>query len=219
MTDAAEVNAAPVSLHDVYIAQLRVHAVTLVWFAYRRLKATDFRESEEDDITGELVRAIRHFQDEPASPDWTQHYVVREQVPQNVEQKRGKRRPKMDIEVERHQRGNRPCLGFEAKRLGRGKDTGGYLGSEGLGAFLTGYYPTTHGDAGMLGYIQEANADSWSAKLARELLRNATKNRTLQGREWQRSDVEPTMPAFRSHHTDAQGNPLLVTHVLLPFVI
>src|SRR5208337_5586090 len=101
-------------------------------------------------------------------------YEVREQVPLNVHEKHGKRRPKMDIEVERHRRGIRPCLGFEAKRLGRGETVGGYLGSEGLTAFLTGYYPTTHGEAGMLGYIQERTNDEWSAKLARELSLNAT---------------------------------------------
>jgi hypothetical protein len=217
MTKAAEGNAAALLLHEVYIAELRVHAVTLIWLAYRRLDAMAFVTAEEDDITGELVRAIRFVLQQPTSPDWVDHYEVSEQVPKNVAGKRGRRRPILDIEVERHQRGSRPCLGFEAKRLGRGKAIGGYVGSEGLGAFLTGYYPTTHGEAGMLGYVQERTNDEWATKLANEFSRNATQHRVVPSGELQPFDVDRTMPGFCSGHSDAKGKSLLVVHVLLSF--
>jgi hypothetical protein len=215
MNEAEGDNAVAILLHEIYIAELRVHAIMLIWLGYRRLGPTAFATAEEDDITGELVRAVRDVLQDPSSPEWVDHYEVKEQVPQNVDEKHGKRRPKMDIEVERHQRGVRPCLGFEAKRLGRGEAIAGYLGSEGLGAFLTGYYPTTHGESGMLGYVQERTNDEWSAKLARELSLNETQHRVVQGRELRRFDVEPTMPAFSSEHTDTEGRPLQVIHVLL----
>jgi hypothetical protein len=219
MTKTEGDNAVAILLHEVYIGELRVHAVTLIWLGYRRLRPAAFATAEEDDITGELVRALRLVLQDPSSPNWVDHYEVREQVPLNVHEKHGKRRPKMDIEVERHRRGIRPCLGFEAKRLGRGETVGGYLGSEGLTAFLTGYYPTTHGEAGMLGYIQERTNDEWSAKLARELSLNATQHRLVQGRQLQRFYVESTMPAFSSEHTDTEGKPLQVIHVLLSFAM
>ncbi len=217
MTNSGHGDALSILLHEVYAAELRVHAVTLIWLGYRRLKIAALCTAEEDDITGELVRAMKLVVQDPSSPDWVDHYEIREQVPQNVAEKRGKRRPKMDIEVERHQRGPRPCLGFEAKRLGRGAAIGGYLGSEGLGAFLGGYYPTTHGEAGMLGYVQEKTRDEWSARLGQELSVNSSRHRIARGGELQAFHVEVAMPAFRSGHTDTAGKPLLVIHVLLAF--
>ena len=57
MTKTEGDNAVAILLHEVYIAELRVHAVTLIWLGYRRLRPTAFATAEEDDITGELVRA------------------------------------------------------------------------------------------------------------------------------------------------------------------
>ncbi len=127
----------------------------------------------------------------------------------------------MDIEIERHDRGPRPSLGFEAKRLGHGYTLGGkrgYLSHEGLAAFFSGYYPTTHGDAGMLGYVQEKTNEHWSDKLARELASQSSRHRVAEGGELLPFNAEPTMPAFQSCHTDASGKPLFVIHVLLCFV-
>jgi hypothetical protein len=218
MTETSGDKGAAVLLYDAYIAEMRLHATTLIWLAYRRLVATDFVASEEDDITGELVRELRIVLQDATSPGWVIHYEVREQVPQNVLGKKGKRRPKIDIEVERHQRGMRPCLGFEAKRLGRDKPIGAYLGNEGLCAFLTGYYPAIYGEAGMLGYIQEKDISDWSTKLHQELSQNPGKHRLEKGCELRRVEAEPMMPAFHSRHTDTNGKALLVIHILLPFV-
>jgi hypothetical protein len=219
MTDSGHGDALSNLLHEVYAAELRVHAVRLIWLGHRRLKIATLCKAEEDDITGELVRAMKLVVQDPSSPDWVDHYAIREQSPQNVGGKWGKRRPRMDIEVERHQRGPRPCLGFEAKRLGRGKAIGGYLGSEGPGAFLGGHYPTTHGEAGMLGYVQEKTSDEWSAKLGQELSVNSSQHRIAQGGELQALNVEVAMPAFCSGHTDTAGKLLLMIHVLLVFAI
>ena len=154
MSGPVQAASAPISLFEVYAAELRVHAVTLIWLAFRRLNATSLATKEEDDITGELVREARKVLQDPSSPEWVSHYGIREQSPQNTGGKLGKRRPKIDIEFERNTRGLRPCLGFEAKRLGRGGRLADYLGSEGLARFLGCYYPTTHGDAAMLAYVQ-----------------------------------------------------------------
>jgi hypothetical protein len=207
------------SLHAVYAEELRLHAIMLIWLGYRRLNAGSLKQAEEDDITGELIRAVRLVLQDGTSPDWVDHYDIREQVPQNVPGKQGKRRPKMDIEVERHGRGSRPCLGFEAKRLGRGAAIGGYVGAEGLGAFVSGYYPTTHGEAEMLGYVQQRTSDEWSAKLAQELSGNSAQHRLELAGELQPFNIQPAMPAFRSAHTDVSGKPLFMIHVLLAFLV
>jgi hypothetical protein len=219
MTDSVGGDAAPILLHKVYAAELRIHAVTLIWLGYNRLKPRSLAKAEEDEITGELIREIKLVAQDSSSPDWVDHYEIREQTRQNVAGKRGKHRPIMDIEIERHHRGPRPCLGFEAKPLGRGKAVGGYLGNNGLAAFLSGYYPTTHGEAGMLGYVQEKTCDEWSVKLAKELSRKAIKHRIAEGSELQAIKVEKAMPAYRSAHTDVNGKLLFVVHVLLDFTI
>jgi hypothetical protein len=218
MSSSGGGDAASILLHEVYAAELRVHAVMLIWLGYQRLKQGTLAGAEEDDITGELVREMKFVVQDPESPPWVEHYEIDEQVRQNVPGKRGKGRPIMDIEVERHQRGPRPRLGFEAKRLGRGHATGGYLGSEGMSAFLSGYYPTTHGEAGMIGYVQEETSAVWSGRIADEITRNPNVHRLAMGGALHNFDPGPAMPAFRSAHSTTDGKPLVMIHVLLSFV-
>ena len=215
MNDGFDIDDAPILLHEVYTYEFRVHAITLIVLGYRRLSIASLSTAEEDDITGELVRNIRLVATDPKSPVWVDRYEVREQVPQNVAGVRGKRRPRMDIEVERHYRGPRPCIGFEAKRLGRGKRLNAYLGTDGLGAFLSGHYPTTHGEAGMLGYVQENSVEHWSGNLARELARG--QYQVSAGGEMRTLMTVSEMPLFFSEHTDSHGKPLSVIHLLLSF--
>ncbi|OQX21015.1 MAG: hypothetical protein BWK75_04100 [Candidatus Altiarchaeales archaeon A3] len=44
---------------------------------------------------------------------------------------------------------------IEAKRIYKGSTPGTYCGKEGLGRFLSGYYSSQEGHAGMIAYIQE----------------------------------------------------------------
>jgi hypothetical protein len=124
----------------------------------------------------------------------------------------------VDVEFERHLRGPRPRLRFEAKRLGRGSSVGDYLGSEGLGAFLHGHYSTTHQEAVMLGYLQTGSGDVWAAKISTEL--NADPHRYLlvnQG-AWRRLVLAAFPPhCYRTDHLDERKRPLLIVHLLLPF--
>ena len=208
--------AEPILSHQVYADELRTHAVTLIWMGFQRLNAVSLTQSEEDDVTGELVREMKCVIQDPSSPVWVDHYHVQEQVLKNINDKRGKRRPKMDIEFERSGRGNRPTLGFEAKRLGRGNNVGTYLGEEGLTAFVNGYYPTTHGEAGMLGYVQEQTPDAWAAKLASRLTNVSEFQVTTDG-GWHLLDEDAAFPASCTFHKDTQGRSLSIIHVLLAF--
>ena len=217
MTSNDPLAAVPVLSHQVYADELRTHAVTLIWMGFQRLNATSLTHSEEDDITGELVREMKCVIQDPSSPVWVDHYHVQEQILKNINDKRGKRRPKMDIEFERSGRGDRPILGFEAKRLGRGNNAGTYLGEEGLTAFVNGYYPTTHGEAGMLGYVQERTPEAWSTKLANRLKPDAAEFQVTRDGGWHSMDMDAAFPASRTFHTDTQGRSLSIIHVLLAF--
>jgi hypothetical protein len=215
MKDADDLDSAPI-LHEEYKYALRVHAVSLIILGYRRLGVGSLTSAEEDDITGELVRSIKLVVADPASPEWVEHYEIREQVPQNVSNKLGKRRPRIDIEIERNIRGPRPCLGFEAKRLGRGARLSDYLGTDGLGAFLSGHYPTTHGQAGMLGYVQEKNTDHWLNRLSQEFDQGKHQVTTEGG--WKMLNPILETPLYVSGHSDSNGKLLSIVHLLLPFV-
>lgn len=206
-------------LREVYIAELREHALVLVWMGYQQMDPDAFAESEEDDITGELVRHMKAATENVESPPWVEHYSVSEQVRSTAPGKLGKRRPIVDVEFERHRRGMRPRLRFEAKRLGRGAGVSDYLGDEGLGAFLVGHYTRTHGEAGMLGYVQADSETVWADKIAAKLNASATVLRLTTGGSWRRLDIASAPPhSYQTAHTDAQGLPLLIMHILLQFL-
>jgi hypothetical protein len=190
----------------------------LVWLGYLRMEPAAFATAEEDDITGELVRHMKDAIQDESAPAWTEYYSVTDQVRSNAVGKLGKRRPIVDVEFERHKRGQRPCLRFEAKRLGRGARISDYLGDKGLGAFLIGHYSTTHQEAGMLGYVQTGSEDSWAAKLSTELQSRPTHHRLADDGAWRQFLLTGAPPhAYQTKHLDAHGLPLRVVHILLRF--
>ncbi len=204
------------TLHEVYILELREHALVLIWLGYQRMRGTDFSTAEEDDITGELTRHMDEVIQAEDAPLWAEHYTVSEQIRSHTPDKLGKRRPIVDVEFERHKRGPRPRFRFEAKRLGRGAGPGDYLGSEGLGAFLDCYYLRTHNEAGMLGYIQSGAEDQWADKLATRL--NSSQYRVVKGGTWEALPVAEGPPhVYRTMHSDKNCVVLTVLHVLLLF--
>lgn len=204
------------ALREIYIVELREHALVLIWLGYQRMQQTDFSTSEEDDITGELTRHMDEITQAEDGPPWAEHYTVREQIRSHCPDRLGKRRPIVDVEFERHKHGIRPRLRFEAKRLGYGAGVGGYLGNEGLGAFLDCYYSRTHDEAGMLAYIQEGDEPAWVEKLAAALI--SSRYRVLRDAGWEHLEVTDGPPyTYRTIHTDRENARLLMLHVLLRF--
>ena len=106
-------------LRNVYQLNLRLHAHELIAMGYQVLLAEDFANKQEPEITGELVLAMREILERSSSPVWAEYYTIHDDPPLNVPGKRGKKRPRVDIAFERVIRGLRPCLRFEAKRLGK----------------------------------------------------------------------------------------------------
>ena len=215
-TGVASGDHADVPLHEIYIVELRDQALVLIQLGYRRMADVDYSTADEDAITGELARHMKTVLEETEAPPWTERYSVSEQVRSNATGKLGKRRAIVDVEFERHTRGLRPRLRFEAKRLYYGSGVSEYVGDEGLGAFLNGHYSRTHNEVGMLGYVQENTESDWAEKLAKRLVPPGHK--IVAGGEWRSLPCEcgPTH-AYRSDHMDDHASPLLVLHVLLRF--
>ncbi len=123
----------------------------------------------------------------------------------------GKARPRVDIKIEHVSYGKRPRLCFEAKRLNSatGHTLKKYLGSDGLGCFLTGKYPATHGEAGMLGYVQSGETDEWHKRLKQQL---ASQGATETFR------CSLPLHTCESKHSLSTSGVITIHHILLPFV-
>ncbi|NLB82279.1 MAG: hypothetical protein GX800_11880 [Clostridiaceae bacterium] len=136
-------------------------------------EANDFSNSEETDITGELVRCSNAYIDNLASPDWVVPYTVNEESPENTGERKGKRRKRVDVVCTLTQRRPHLRLKFEAKRLkNKLHPVSAYLGKEGLGEFLTGNYAPESDVAAMLGYIQTDNCVYWKHQISEKLSEN-----------------------------------------------
>ncbi|MCK4763314.1 MAG: hypothetical protein KAW12_14040 [Candidatus Aminicenantes bacterium] len=97
-----------------------------------------------------------------------------ENRPEEAEGYEGNKRKKPDLVIEGKMPG-RPEYEFEAKRLKK-KDfgIGEYLGSKGLGCFVTGKYAARYNEAAMLGYIQSDSPEDWQVEIREKINRKKT---------------------------------------------
>ena len=213
---------APVpTLFQAYAAAMSRHALQLIAEGYAGMDHTRFADEEETVITGELVAGIRAFLESgEGSPAWCGHYSVPEEQPMNVHGKLGKSRPRVDIEFVRVVRGKRPRLRFEAKRLHSttGHTVGVYLGKEGLGCFLSGKYPMTHAEAGMLGYVQSEDEPTWAGRIA-SALRQRRAQYAVADPPFSTQTARGGPPhTYVSHHHAEAAPHIRVHHVFLQFL-
>lgn len=202
-----------------YQRAFRRHCHELLMMGYQGLDRGSFRDSEEPAITGELVRSMQEAQEAADAPDWVVYLAVRDDPPQNVEGRLGKRRRRIDIEIERCSRGRRPRFRFEAKRLHDSSSLSAYLGADGLMLFLSGSYAPDDDEVGMVGYVQTGAISSWSGKLRDRISANSEKYLLLPNGQLKATDLaQPVGECHESRH----DRPLLhrtitVFHTFLMF--
>ena len=189
-----------------------VHSLVASGFA--RLDAPKLVSSEEPDITGLLVDAIRAYVQSPRAPAWAVHFAIHDDPPLSTGVKLGKRRPRVDIEFERTQAGKRPRFQFEAKRLYIHSGVAEYTGKDGLGCFISGRYAAGHPDAGMLGYVQSESVSAWTVKVQKGLDNDRRKFRIkVNGPIWTQSKFG-SHSVYCSVHRRRSG-PISVYHSFL----
>jgi hypothetical protein len=182
-----------------------VHRVLAL--ASRRLAPAALAQKEETDITGVLVEEMRTVVQGRACPAGATNFSVHDDQPVSGTGVEGKRRPRIDIVVERTGPGPRPLFHFEAKRLHRSDSVAAYMGDEGMDCFLSGKYAQTEPDAGMLGYIQKDTPQIWTTRLATGF--------AARGMRLDRHATDPALPhTYRSNHVRG-GKPFELFHVLL----
>ena len=203
---------------NVYRRSLRKHS-QLIALGYQELRAENFISSEEPEITRRLVRAMREIMERDSSPPWVAWYSIQPESTLDVPGKRAKELPRVDIEVECHVHGVRPCFRFEAKRLGKNHAVGLYLGEDGLGCFTSGKYSLTHLEAGMLGYVQSQDEAAWAEKMRKALKRYPTRYSVANNGQWEQSSITSQLEyTYRSKHScSAQEEDITVFHTLLHF--
>lgn len=198
----------------------REQVFSLLKMGYERLERTEYVNSEETDITGELVRSMRHVTQDSTVP-WASRFAIHDDPPVNAFGRRGKRRPRLDIQIERTCLGPHSCYSFEAKRLSAGKSgVSEYLGSGGLGAYLDGTYAREDSEAGMLGYVQSHSQEHWREKISERFLGDSAKSGVSSGGGWAEVLILPALKHcyFSKHYRVAVGKPITIYHLLLSFL-
>jgi hypothetical protein len=173
-------------------------------------------DEEEPSITGMIVERMRAFLEQPSAPRWAARLAIHDDPPLNVGGLRGKRRLRIDIEVESVIAGVRPRFQFEAKRLYQSKSAADYIGADGLGSFVAERYGKDHTAAGMLAYVQTDSVDDWVKKVASKLDKErTTAGLPAKGAVWEAfAPPDHDLPSFRSIH-QRKSTPITVFHTFL----
>ena len=191
----------------------------LVGQGYSALRTRAFVRADEEDITGELVRAIETVLDEAGAPRWMRWFSVHEDSPLHDDIRKGKRRRRIDVRIDCSELRPRTRLRFEAKRLDLNHGTSVYLGSDGVQRFLDGRRGRGDDVAGMLGYVQSGHPDEWAAKIEQAMNRDAAKLYLRKSGRWRRAwlAVEPSSTYRSDHNRPNVGRPIEILHTLLLF--
>jgi hypothetical protein len=191
----------------------------LVIAGHKRLteNAADYSNEEEPNITGEIVRYTREYIEAPDTCEWASRYAVHDDPPENDAIRMGKHRKKVDIIVERTQKGRHLRMRFEAKRLKRpGFSVTEYVGGKGLGEFIAGNYAADDDTAGMLGYIQSDNCDFWARKISETLKKKDQEVGLIEGGQWQKAYLDDVDDCYKTLHIRPEiKRELLIYHLLL----
>ena len=150
----------------LYRPAFAYNCMALLVRAHSRLIADALKAAEEPDITGELIREAQNVIEGDDAESWMENLEIKDDPPQNVAGRFGKRRPRIDFEFVQVVRGRHPRFHIEAKRLYRSDSVNEYFGSGGLGMFVEGLYSAEWSSAGMLGYVQSDDCAAWLTRLA-----------------------------------------------------
>jgi len=198
----------------------RVHR--LIQLGYSRLNPARYANTQETAITGDLAEAVEDVLDYPTAR-WMRFYCVHDDPPENQpkhrRQRRGRNRHRVDIRLDSSEFSPRARFRFECKRLGKGHTAADYLGNAGLGCFLNAEYATADPCAGMLGYVQSDDEQTWADRIEQRLVESAEDYSLRRQSPWRHEPVIKELPhTYRSRHGRGRGRePIEIYHTLLRF--
>lgn len=228
MRQAKRPSSAPGGNQAVYRKAFLDHVHTLLRSGYAALTPSEFTTAEEDDITGELCKHMKHLTEVAPALPWMARYSIHDQDPVNDARREtdgtrrlGKRRPRLDIRIVSHSRLPKTSFSIEAKRLCHSGSVAAYMDDQGLGAFVQAYYAKDDDSCGMLGYVQSETLKQWAAKLHLRLAKDPSVIRDArQVDAWQVLAPEKAgVSAYLSRHKRRPGDTQVdIHHLLFSFV-
>ncbi len=204
-----------------YVVRFRRHCHQLIAVGYKRIRAEQHAESEEDFITQRLKEEVKAAQRERSLPKWAHRYFITDQAPVSGPNRVGKHRGRIDIEIESGECRDHPVFHFEAKRL-RLDDSDSvseYVGPAGLGSFHAELYARSGDEGAMLGYVQSESPEHWAEKIERKLQRDPKeKHRLTDDGAWIAIRLIPALEHTYStrHNRPTLGN-ITIYQTLLNF--
>jgi hypothetical protein len=200
-----------------YVFVQRVHQ--LLGMGYATLQPAEFANAQEEDITGELARAMDSVLDSSGAPQWTDLFSIHEEPRIHDPNRKGKKRRRLDIRIDCSENRPRTRFRFEAKRLGPNHGVSTYLGIDGLQCFIDGRYARDDRTGGMLGYVQEGNCDLWAQKIGMAISKRKDKLGLVKTSPWRSEKLTDKTPfTYRSGHERPDvGQPIEIYHTLLCF--
>jgi hypothetical protein len=200
----------------------RVHQ--LVQLGYDRLHPAKYAADEETAITGDLVEAIDATLDDPAA-QWMRFYSIHDDPPENQprrrgqQRRRGRERKRVDIRLACSERSPRTRFRFECKRLADNRSVARYLGKDGLGCFLRSDYASGDMRAGMIGYMQADDEETWAGEIEQQLNQSPQAYSLQETGRWRREPIIAELQhTYLSTHRRGRGHrPIDIYHTLLRF--
>jgi hypothetical protein len=209
---------------DDYLVQLREDTHQLLAWSYHDQRRLLPKAKDEYELTGILADGIDARLDSPLTPEKYSWYGVHNEKPIGASGQFGKRRPRLDIQIVRYGIRPRPDFTFEAKRLrddaacSMASSLRNYLGADGVGRFVSGYYVPSSVEAAMLGCMEAHNASTWFDRVDEEFdadtKADGTKYRVLA--PLAPAVVHPDLPdECVSVHGRASGGELTLFHLFI----
>lgn len=207
--------------HELYRPAFVHNCLALLVRARHSLPGIALRDEEEPSITGMLVKKAKEITESVDAEPWMEHLEVMDDPPQNDEaERKGKRRPRIDIEFVETRRGLRPRFHVEAKRMYRSDSVKEYLGAGGLVMFLRGGYASGWPSAAMLGYVQNQSCGEWRNRISLAIASMRTEIATCEDRgdlaptNWSTAGLEDVQESCHNRVPGALGR-ISIYHILI----
>ena len=208
---------------DEYRSAYREHVHTLLAWGYADSRSKILVKYDEPAITGFIAEAIQDRLDAPDSPSWCDQIAIKDDPPIPGGGRTGRRRWRPDLIFESVEKRPRPKYHFEAKRLRKqlNKSIEAYLGVEGLQCFLSGRYASESDEAGMLGYVQCDDVNTWMDRLRSMIDQDCqSKNELFLLSPQCTVQVVDAFPLeWVSKHKRSTGRGIIVHHILLDYCL
>ncbi|GAA5482736.1 hypothetical protein [Haloferula sargassicola] len=206
-------------LWNVYGEVFCQHSHQLLAWAYQDVRHRFVPGLDEPDMTGLLAEAMENRLNDPSTPDAYLHYTIGDQMPRSPAGQLGNKRLRLDITVIRS--GIRPRLSFifEAKRLRTNSlPIGKYVGSGGMGDFISGRYAGEAPEAAMIGLIENQTLQYWQSELQRAFVEDSKSPSpclSVISELAEVSIIQAIAGELESTHQRGSGLPLRLFHIFL----